>query len=550
MKSLFKSAIAVFVAALLFTWFFCMHSSSISFWIMFPIFLLLTVLLTHLRRVVSHIFPRKKNGRLASVCSAYHRIGSIVEASVSDRAFFLCLWLLLSLCYLPAYLALFPGTFGYDGPVQVAQYFGDNALTSHHPLLHTFLLGIFFSLGQTLFHSYSAGFAVYTALQGFIVTGSMAYSMALCRKKRVPLAVIALGFLWTAFNPLFQLLTFASTKDILFGAFLLCFAATLWDVPQNGAPSAGYCCRLALFGSLTCLFRNQGIYILAIVILFALLTRLPRKICLSLVIALAASQLLTTACSAAWDIPKGDKREMLPVPIQQLAYVGSLYLNGGQVSMTPEQYAAVSELILPEGILSFTSESADPAKFYFQTDLLLENPGKYLRLYLELGVQNPGEYLHAWRNLIYPYWFEGANIGFTFCYTFPEYNHWEVSRNSLFPLYYDHLVRKALKMSADANFGNLSEKLLWRPEICLWLLAGLLGCSIAGNRRLLLGILPFLLYFLTMILGPVALLRYIYPLMIATPLLLGAATLQITDRLSLSGDLFPYSPVRLPKKTK
>lgn len=82
----------------------------------------------------------------------------------------------------PGRLALFPGTFGYD-----------------------------------------AGFALYIALQGLAVTGSIAYSLLACRRRQVPLIWIALGGVWAALNPFLWVLAFSPTKDILFGVFLLCF---------------------------------------------------------------------------------------------------------------------------------------------------------------------------------------------------------------------------------------------------------------------------------------------------------------------------------------
>ena len=129
-------------------------------------------------------------------------------------AHFLQLWFLLFLVYLPAWISLFPGTFGYDAPIQIAEYFGDagTSLTSHHPLAHTFLMGWLFSLGEMLFHSYTAGFVLYMALQVLAVTGSLSYSLLVCRRCRVPLIWIMLGALWAALNPFLWVLTFTSTK--------------------------------------------------------------------------------------------------------------------------------------------------------------------------------------------------------------------------------------------------------------------------------------------------------------------------------------------------
>ena len=53
------------------------------------------------------------------------KLSEKINGSCSVRMRKLFLWLLITLSFVPAYLALFPGTFGYDAPVQAAQYFGE-----------------------------------------------------------------------------------------------------------------------------------------------------------------------------------------------------------------------------------------------------------------------------------------------------------------------------------------------------------------------------------------------------------------------------------------
>lgn len=97
---------------------------------------------------------------------------------------------------------------------------------------------------------------------------------------------------------------------------------------------------------------------------------------------------------------------------------------------------------------------------------------------------------------------------------------WSLDCN-LFPhifllAFYDYLVGKF--------YSEKSYTFYARPDVCLWLLAALAGLSAAGVRRkVFLGILlPFGLYFIGILLGPVALMRYLYPLMLSTPMLFGA----------------------------
>lgn len=470
-------------------------------------------------------------GRLPAGCKRllergkdlYHRIEESADGLFTDRSFFLQLWFLLSLAYLPAWISLFPGTFGYDAPIQAAGYFGDagTPLTSHHPLAHTFLMGWLFSLGEKLFHSYTTGFVLYMALQALAVTGSISYSLLVCRRCRVPLIWIVLGAVWAALNPFLWVLTFTSTKDILFGAFLLCFSAALWEAGECGRMNRGHLIKLVIFGMLVCLFRNQGIYILLVLVPLCLLLCLKKKgLWLSLLVVCLVSQAFFSFSSHVLQIPEGDKKEMLCVPMQQMARVCSAWASSGGVgdNLTQEQYEIVTELIPPEGMEVYIADTVDQVKFYFRTEVLAEDFGKYFSNYVEIGRRNPREYLLAWVDLIRPYWDMTSNAykGLAFSYTFSEKNRWGIQRaeqSGIFERFFQFLY---------SVFEAPRYNVLWRPETCLWLLAALPGLALARKRKaLFLAAAPLGLYFGTAILGPVALLRYLYPLTLATPLLIG-----------------------------
>lgn len=94
-------------------------------------------------------------------------------------------WILLFLGYLPCFLAFYPGLYCYDMTWQWDMYWtGD--YSTHHPLLHTYLCGWLFELGNTLFGSYNAGLALQSLLQTGILTGCMAFAAAFLAKWGFP----------------------------------------------------------------------------------------------------------------------------------------------------------------------------------------------------------------------------------------------------------------------------------------------------------------------------------------------------------------------------
>ena len=524
MKRKVRVGAAVVLTAVLFTFYdLILDYFETPAWIPLLVFVFVLGLLAVVCIWLPRVLPPGGKKVLGKVRNRYRRLEESFYEIFPQRSFFIQLWLLLFLAFLTAWIALFPGTYGYDAPIQIAEYFREpgTQMSLHHPLVHTWLMGSLFSLGNRLFHSYTAGFVIYMGIQGLAVTGSIAYSLSACRRHGVPLIWIGLGGVWAACNPFLWVLTFTSTKDILFGAFLLCFTVALWELLECGAPGRAHYIRLGVFGILMCLFRNQGIYMIAALLVFCLLLRAGKRwLYLCLLLVLLVPQVFSAVSTKVFDVRPGDKREMLCVPIQQMARLCSLWMAGGgdNLVLTREQYDTVTELIAPEGIQAFLPDTVDNVKYVFRTDVLEKDFKRYFSNYVAMGLQNPREYLLAWVELIRPYWDMTSNEykGLAFYYSFPERNRWGILREEqggffgkVFAFLYNVI------QSSECNF-------FWRPETCLWILAALPGLAVARKRKsLFLSVLPLGLYFGTALLGPVALLRYLFPLAMATPLLLG-----------------------------
>jgi len=453
----------------------------------------------------------------------------------------LFLWLLLTLFFLPAYLALFPGTFGYDAPIQAAQYFGEMELTAANPLLHTYLLGIFLSLGEKYLKNASLGLALFTLLQGLLVTHVLAMSFLFLKKIKTPFTAIVIGLLWILYNPALHALAFNVTKDILLGVcllhFLLNYLETLMaspsgprtDTAQNAPPQISSPAsapsgsgkapflRLILSGILMCLMRNAAIYLVAALIPVMLFTlRKHKKTILSLCIIFLISWLFSQFSTHALHIPPGDARENMSIPIQQLAAASHAYYYGTEpADITEEQLLTIQELIPVESLEFFLHDTVDLVKANFDTEVFFEDPGKYISLYFAVGRQNPGIYARSFRNMVLPYFDMSQSMrrDLVLAETFPEVSHLRISRYGLFPSYYAFL---------EDQIETEHYYLLMQPGISIWLMAIGAGISInRKNRKIFLCILPIAIYFIGLLLGPMALLRYLFPMMLATPLLFG-----------------------------
>ena len=177
MKRKVRVGAAVVLTAVLFTFYdLILDYFETPAWIPLLVFVFVLGLLAVVCIWLPRVLPPGGKKVLGKVRNRYRRLEESFYEIFPQRSFFIQLWLLLFLAFLTAWIALFPGTYGYDAPIQIAEYFREpgTQMSLHHPLVHTWLMGSLFSLGNRLFHSYTAGFVIYMGIQGLAVTGSIA----------------------------------------------------------------------------------------------------------------------------------------------------------------------------------------------------------------------------------------------------------------------------------------------------------------------------------------------------------------------------------------
>ena len=446
--------------------------------------------------------------------------------SCTPRKMFLFSLAVLILFYLPAFLCLYPGTLGYDGPAQLVMYYGEKPMTLHHPVFHTWLLGSLITAGQHLFGSLNAGLALYCAVQGIVVAVSLAGVFWFLRRYAVPFPVLAVMLLWTACNPYLQAMTFTTTKDVLFSAFFLDFLMLLLLVQDETAGhQKAILILLGIMALLTCMTRNQGIYLVAGSFLFMLLLNRKWKVLAVLAGAVCCMLCINAVNTHLLHFEKGDAREMLSVPMQQEARV--MHFRDA-ADITEEQEKMVLRVIPEEGLEQYDEWISDPVKNYVKTDELKKDLPGYIRVYLQLGRQNPVVYWTAFDKMVSGFFrmSEMHAQAMTFTWTFTEYSErWGFHQEDRF-----HAYRRLLTGLIDPEtvhagpFLNGIQPVLviFQPVAAIVICAAALALSLMRRRRsiLIIGLLSGL-YFVSMLLGPAALLRYALPLMMQVPLYVG-----------------------------
>ena len=106
----------------------------------------------------------------------------------------------------------------------------------------------------------------------------------------------------------------------------------------------------------------------------------------------AAYFLFSAGLTAILGAEDSENQEMLTVPIQQMARV----YRYDKESLTEEEMETLYEIIPEDALRFYTPKVSDGVKIWFRNDAFAENPAKYGRLWLKLGLKHPFTYLNAW----------------------------------------------------------------------------------------------------------------------------------------------------------
>lgn len=517
------------------------------------------------RRVAGHIAGRNRVQTVGADVEQAARKG-VQQTSSREKAqargkwgpprYFAASFCTMLLCWLWGAMAYYPGICSYDVTIQAGQVVSGSYGT-HHPLAHTLLVGLFMRLGSAL-GSVNMGIALYTVFQMICLAAAFAAGIAWLRAVGVGKVWLVLTWIWSCLYPFHLYMSITVTKDVFFTVFFVLQLLCLCQILRRGAESRALS-RWDIFYLLSTvgmvLFRNNGRYALLPVLFFlavgCIRKSADRRLLLRLLAGTMAGLLLGSAglslLQRATDAQQGDKREMLSIPIQQLArtmiYHGGVgVLEEDDATMEEEDIRLVNDFILDEAYREYRPDIADPVKRHTYTHVVRYRTGEFLRTYLRLFARYPGDYVNAAFavNMGYYYLWDtshahinenGVEQGLGYIQTRQvehELKEYGIYRESRMPG-----LLSVMERYADGNLYLCVPvlRLLMIPGVWLWIWLFAAVCLWIRKKYLLL--LPISLvagYYLTLVLGPAVQLRYLYPVMAAAPFVLGYVKAELCRR--------------------
>lgn len=481
--------------------------------------ILVTVLMSGLVYVLWTVVAGRKSKLTCQGNPVSGKLGRVLSFVTSHWG----IVVILMLCWLPTLLSLFPGVFSYDAHQEWSEI-QSGMITSHHPVIHVILLGGLVEGFYQLTGNYNLGMAIYSVLQMFVLANMLAWTVGYLKEFGISIKWRVFAVAFYCLSPVVKLFSVCATKDVIFAGAELLFVMLLVFF---------FCRREAFFASkkkkigfviaalATMIFRNNGLYIVIVMLAVMLvscksywkkfmLLLLPIAICYGIYIGPFYRLLSVTP---------GGVQEMLSVPIQQMARV----YNYDYESLEMQDVELLYQILPKENLEAYRSTVSDFVKCGFNQQAFGENKKDFFELWIKWGVKHPLTYINSFLVGTVDFWYPHAIIdGYKDVYGKSSYFDYKVDKpgEEIVLLPQLHEWYEYLSWDKDAQKVPFIFLLLspgWYFVVFVVVFMYLWCC---GKKKLVMPLLTLLFSMLTLLLGPIALVRYVLILYFIFPVLL------------------------------
>ena len=434
------------------------------------------------------------------------------------------------LALLPLFLINFPGTMTVDSFNQLSQARGLTPLHDHHPWVHTLIIKLFYNIGYSLSNNVTVGIAAFILTQMLLVSlglGFTAETLASLGSGRMGAVIVIAGFILFPYHAAF---TITMWKDILFALGVLIITILLYKELVAGIrPGVADSLLFVLSSLAVCLFRHNGFYayiLCALIFAFraivnrrssdAYVGKNARTAILTLV-SILICLIINGPVKSGLNVQNGDFGHELAIPLQQIARV--VQLNGDISDEEREELGRVNSI---EYIVNnYEPGGADNMIQWLvagDSDYVKNNKGRFLKLYLSLGLKNPNAYIMAFIDQTKGYYTTMMPEQTAYYGILPNGDNLDN-----YPIF-----GAGVRIKINEILSKLQDVLpvyaiFYSPGACLLILILMIGIEkVRGRRSMLLVFLPQLCLTLTVLIATplVADLRYAYALMLSMPSLI------------------------------
>lgn len=436
--------------------------------------------------------------------------------SDNSKKVLLISFIIIMICWLPYFLALYPGELSSDSIAELKRINGITPLSNHHPVIHLLFIFIPYKIGNILFNNVNMAVALCSLLQMIIMALIFSSFINFLYKRRIKKIILIFCLIFFSLVPMHAFYSITMWKDIIFSGTVLLLTMQLIKLYElKNEINFKKLIWFIIISLLTLFFRNNAIYMYFILIVFVLFIFKDKikYFLVSFAIIIGTYFIVLYPVFNILNISRSSSAEYIAIPLQQ---VGRMVYKG--VNLTTEEKNAINDLIDIEVLKEvYHPYGVDNIKFNkaYNGEVFDKNKLKYFKLWFKLVIKHPYIAIESYGLSTLGYWYPGVD-NWVVCNGVYE-NDFGIHRNPKGLSIINYIVNKM--DSRDIPVIGM----FWSTSLAVYLIIISMVVSVKkhGKKLLLFYIPVFGIWLTMMIAAPVnGEFRYIYPLYTCLPLLL------------------------------
>lgn len=449
----------------------------------------------------------------------------------SSWKLFFTFGIIIFLCWLPYFLAFYPGTLSSDSISEltiVINHF--SSISDHHPVIHMLFISIPYNIGFWISKSTTIAIALTTICQMIVMASIFSSFLLFLYNRKVNYLFIILSLLFYALVPMHGYYSIVMWKDVIFsGLMLLLTMETIKIIEKEKKNLLGikHLIPFIIVSTLCIFFRNNAIYMYMVltILTFVFFKKYYKVFIPVFLIVYGIYFIVKGPIFNYLHVEKSPSAEYIGIPLQQ---IGRMAFKN--ITFTEEEEALINQLIPVEVMrVAYDPKLSDGIKFNknYNKKAFDKQKADYFKLWLNLVKKHPSIAVEAYSISTLGYWYPGVA-------------HWSVV-NSVWENDYgietDSKVPKIIKQYLEKIESRNTPiySMEWSIGLCFWLILifGCIAFKKEGLKSLYVYTPIFGIWITMMIASPVyGEFRYVYSAFTCLPLLM----------------LFPYFNIKVNKR--
>ena len=426
----------------------------------------------------------------------------------------------------------------------------DESFIDHHPVFDTLLFGAFLTFGDAI-GSQNVGLFAYSLFQCILTAGMLGLCCCYLERLQVPKLFRVISLAFCAFFIPIPMWATCMIKDalysVMFALFCLVFAEAV-RTRGGSLESKRMVVAYILIACLCILTKKTGALIVAIatIVLFIFARKRWRELLLGFATPLVICFILIPVAlyPAIGGVASGGKQEMFGFAFQQVITA----INEDD-DLSSQELESVSKVLdIERAQKKYQVNIVDPVKNSARKDATTSDYLNFIPAYFTIGARHIPAYTSSIFNVVGTLVTPGRT--FTYFNTPEQTDEWKsqfIKADTKGELHLTFNKPEPIASASDA-FNTLWRKGIpklgpfqipfnvgfyggWIPMICIVI-------CLFKNRKWAISLVPIIIAFGIIVIGPASSVRYALPMLYTTPLMLGilCAALRPSDKLPRAED--------------